>query len=50
MVPVGAKIMVDENQEVKKMLSATIVAKDGTSRMSVGYLRRMEISKGKVLS
>ena len=50
MVPVGAKIMVDQNQEVRRMLSAIIVAKESTSKMSVGYLSRMEISKIKVLS
>ena len=50
MVPVGAKIMVDQNQEVRRMLSATIVANESTSRMSVGYSRRMEISKRKALS
>ena len=50
MVPIGAKIMIDQNQEVRRMLSATIVAKEGTSRISVGYSRRMEILKGKVLN
>ena len=43
MVQVGAKIMVDQHQEVRRMLSATTVVKEGTSRMSVGYSRRMEI-------
>ena len=50
MVPVGAKIMVDQNQEVRRMLSATTVTKEGTSRMSVGYSKRMEILKEKILS
>ena len=35
---------IDQNQKVRRMLSATTVAKEGTSRMSVGYSRRIEIS------
>ena len=40
MAPVGVKIMVDQNPEVRRMLNATIVAKKGTSRKSVGVIKR----------
>ena len=45
MVPVGVKIMVDQNSEVKRMLNATTVARKGTSRKSVGVTRKKEREK-----
>ena len=45
MAPVGVKIMVDQNPEVRRMLNATTVARKGTSRKSVGVTRREERAK-----
>ena len=45
MAPVGVKIMVDQNSEVKRMLNATTVARKGTSRKSVGVTRREKRAK-----
>ena len=36
MALMGVTIMVDQNQEVKRMLNATIVVRNDTSRKSVG--------------
>ena len=43
--PVGVTIMVDQNPEVRRMLSATTVARNGTSRKSIGVTRREERTK-----
>ena len=45
MAPVGVKIMVDQNLEVRGMLNATTVARKGTSRKNVGVIRREERAK-----
>ena len=48
MAPMGVTIMVDENREIRRMSNATIVARKGTSRKSVGITRREE--KVKIMS
>ena len=45
MAPVGVTIMLYQNPEVRIMLNATIVARNDTSRKSVGVTRREERAK-----
>ena len=45
MASVGVIIMVGQNQEVRRMSNATIVARKGTSEKSVGVTRREEKAK-----
>ena len=40
MALVGVKIMVDQNLEVRRMLNATTVVRNDTSRNSIGVIRR----------
>ena len=48
MTPVGVTIMVDQNQEVRRMSSAPTVTRNGMSRQSVGTTKREE--RVKILS
>ena len=45
MALVGVTIMVYENPGVRRILNATIVARKGTSRKSVGVTRREKRAK-----
>ena len=45
MALVRVKIMVDQNLEVRRMLNATTVARNGTSKKSVGVTRRKKRAK-----
>ena len=50
MAPMGVKIRVDQNLEVRKMSSVITVARKGTTKGSVGISRRMKKPKERVLS
>ena len=45
MTLVGVTIVLDQNQEVRRMLNATTVVKKGTLRKSVKVTRRKERAK-----
>ena len=48
MAPVGVIIIVDKNQEVRRMSNATTVARNGILRKCVGTVKREE--RVKILS